>query len=300
MKNTMKTLLAIMITLFNYSCNDYDATTGNKEPQVLSLEQQKIGLTSVDNARQLGGYRIGDKQVRQGLLLRTASLGAMNAEDAGLLVNEYHLAHIFDFRSDAEQQAAPDIVPDGVTHHSLACNMGSSGQNSLTSQFSNPETMMQTLLQYAEHPALQEMCREMYNKILFGEETQHNYQLFFQALCAMKDDEGAVLWHCTQGKDRAGCASALLLGALGADRELIMMDFTLSRDNYQPMVDKIPTETEAQRTVLNTLVSANPAIFEAALDSVDRRYGSLDNYLRDAIGVTDSMKEKLRNRYLQK
>lgn len=114
----------------------------------------------------------------------------------------------------------------------------------------------------------------------------------------MKDDDGAVLWHCTQGKDRAGCASALLLAALGADRQLIMKDFILSRDNYQPLVDKIPAQTEAQKNVLNTLVSANPVIFEAALDSLDHRYGSLDNYLRDVLGITDSMKIILRKRYL--
>lgn len=296
----IRTFIAVMITtLMCCSCSHTPKATDNKAPQELRLEEQKIGLTSVENARELGGYRIGDKQVRRGLLLRTASLGRMSDDDAVRLVDVFHLAHIFDFRSDAEQQSAPDRIPVGVTHHSLACNMGGGESSGLTSLFANPATMMQTLLQYAEHPMLQDMCREMYNKILFGEETQRNYRLFFQALCQQKDDAGAVLWHCTQGKDRTGCASALLLGALGADRQLIMADFTLSRDNYQPVVDQIPTENDAQRNVLNTLVSANPEVFEAALDSVDRRYGSLDNYLREVIGVTDAMKVTLRNLYLE-
>jgi protein-tyrosine phosphatase len=112
-------------------------------------------------------------------------------------------------------------------------------------------------------------------------------------------EEGAVLWHCTQGKDRAGCASAMLLAALGADRELIMADFMLSKEYYDQITAQIKTETDAQRMVINTLISANPEIFEASLDKVDAQYGSLKNYLTECIGVTPEMMKVLRDRYLE-
>jgi protein-tyrosine phosphatase len=118
-------------------------------------------------------------------------------------------------------------------------------------------------------------------------------------LLTVNPDNGAVLWHCTQGKDRAGSASAMLLAALGADRELIMADFILSKDYYDPMASKIKTETDLQRAVVNTLISANPEIFEATLDKVDAQYGSLRNYLTECIGVTPEMMEMLRARYLE-
>ena len=112
-------------------------------------------------------------------------------------------------------------------------------------------------------------------------------------------EDGAVLWHCTQGKDRAGCASALLLSALGAERGLIMADFNLSKEYYDPYVATINIENETQSHVINTLISVNPVVFEEALDKIDERYGSLRNYLTECIGVTPEMMEILRERYLE-
>ena len=136
-------------------------------------------------------------------------------------------------------------------------------------------------------------------RTVFEEASQEVYRQFFADLLTVDPEEGAVLWHCTQGKDRAGCASAMLLAALGADRELIMADFILSKDYYDPMVSQIKTETEAQKTVINTLISANPEIFKATLDKVDVKYGSLSNYLTACIGVTPEMMNVLRDRYLE-
>jgi protein-tyrosine phosphatase len=152
---------------------------------------------------------------------------------------------------------------------------------------------------YAEHPAVQTMCSCMYDVILFEESSQEVFRQFFADLVTLDPAKGAVLWHCTQGKDRAGCASAMLLAALGADRDLIVADFTLSKSYYDPHTAQIPTTTEAQRMAINTLISANPAIFEASLDKVEARYGSLRGYLTECIGVTPEMMETLQERFLE-
>ena len=47
----------------------------------------------------------------------------------------------------------------------------------------------------------------------------------------LETEKGAVLYHCTQGKDRTGIASALLMAALGASREAIVADFDASQGN---------------------------------------------------------------------
>ncbi len=36
---------------------------------------------------------------------------------------------------------------------------------------------------------------------------------------------GAILWHCTEGKDRCGMTTALLLELLGVERSIIMEDY---------------------------------------------------------------------------
>ena len=268
------------------------------ETQPIELKNQLIGITSAHNARQLGGYRIGKRSVKDNLLLRTAKISELSEADSVLLCEKYKVQCVYDFRGKDESLSAPDVVPGKARYLSLALSF-SGGESQTTPKFENDEQMIGMLLQYAEHPSVQAMCTGMYDLIFFEESSQEVYRRFFADLLTVNPEEGAVLWHCTQGKDRAGCASAMLLAALGADRELIMADFILSKDYYDPMVSQVKTETEAQKTVINTLISANPEIFGATLDKVDAKYGSLKNYLTECIGVTPEMMEVLRDRYLE-
>jgi protein-tyrosine phosphatase len=265
-----------------------------------TLEGQQIGLTTVHNARQLGGYRIGNKRVKADLLLRSARLSTMSAEDSTLLADKYKVQRIYDFRGEKEILAAPDVIPGNASHRSLSLAFVKEEESSsFDMKMGNEHDIVKMLLMYAEHPAVQNMCTNMYDIIFFEENSQEVYRQFFADLLAIDPAKGAVLWHCTQGKDRAGCASAMLLAALGAERDLIMADFTLSKHYYDPQISRIETTTEAQQTAISTLISANPAIFESSLDKVEARYGSLVGYLTECIGVTPEMMETLRERYLE-
>jgi protein-tyrosine phosphatase len=268
------------------------------DEQKIELKNQQIGLTSVHNARQLGGYQIGNQRVKDNLLLRTAKISALSKEDSTLLCDKYKVQCIYDFRGKEESLSAPDVIPGQARYLSLALSFG--GEESETdTKFENEEQMIGMLLQYADHPSVQAMCTSMYDVIFFEQSSQEVYRRFFADLLTVEPEDGAVLWHCTQGKDRAGSASAMLLAALGADRELIMADFILSKDYYDPIAAKIKTETESQKKVINTLISANPVVFEATLDKVDAQYGSFRNYLTECIGVTPEMMDVLRNRFLE-
>ena len=291
MIRTLSITLCIMVMFVSCKTNIIDE-------QKIELKNQLIGITSAHNARQLGGYQIGDQRIKDNLLLRSAKISELSEEDSTLLSEKYKVQCIYDFRSKKESLSAPDVIPGKARYLSLALSF--SGEESETdTKFENEEQMIGMLLQYADHPSVQTMCTSMYDVIFFEESSQEVYRQFFADLLTIKPEDGAVLWHCTQGKDRAGSASAMLLAALGADRELIMADFILSKDYYDPMTSKIKTETESQKTVINTLISANPAIFEATLNKVDEKYGSLINYLTECIGVTPEMMSILRDRYLE-
>lgn len=289
-----RSLIFSIFALMIVSCKSKVAYT---EP---TLESQQIGITSAHNARQLGGYRIGNKRVKADLLLRTARLSELSAEDSTLLANKYKVQRIYDFRGEKEILAAPDILPGKASHLALSLSLDKDEKgSSFDVKTGNERDIVKMLLMYAEHPAVQTMCTNMYDIIFFEENSQEVYRQFFADLLTLDPADGAILWHCTQGKDRAGCASAMLLAALGAERDLIVADFTLSKHYYDPRISRIETTTEAQATALNTLISANPAIFEATLDKVEARYGSLRGYLTECIGVTPEMMETLRERYLE-
>ena len=280
-----------MMTLF---C----ACQTNQSDEAIELNKQQIGITSIHNARQLGGYRIGDKQIKDGLLLRTARLSGLSEEDSTLLADRYRVQCIYDFRGQEESLTAPDVIPGDSRYMNLSISLDEGGDRSAFKADSEAE-MIGMLLKYADNPMIQDLCAHMYDKILFEKSSQEVYRRFFADLVTVNPEDGAVLWHCTQGKDRAGCASALLLSALGAERELIMADFNLSKEYYDPYVATINIENETQSHVINTLISVNPVVFEVALDKIDERYGSLRNYLTECIGVTPEMMEILRERYLE-
>ena len=264
----------------------------------VEIQNQLIGISTAHNARQLGGYVIGDKQIKKDLLLRTARLSSLSAEDSLILAEKYRVQCIYDFRSQGEIQTSPDVVPGNSRHLPLSISFSDNSGNSDYKVESDAQ-MIQMLLENAEHPMIQAMCEKMYDKIFFEESSQEVYRAFFSDLVNIDPVDGAVLWHCTQGKDRAGSASAMILAALGADRELIMADFRLSKDYYDPHLVHIKTETDAQRHVINTLISANPEVFESTLDKVDAKYGSFCNYLTECIGVTPEMMETLQERFLE-
>ena len=291
MIRTFSIILCFMVTFVSCKTNVVDE-------QKVELKKQLIGLTSVHNARQLGGYPIGKQRIKDNLLLRSAKISELSEEDSTLRCDKYKVQCVYDFRGKKESLSAPDVIPGKARYLSLALSFG--GEESETdTKFENEQQMIGVLLQYADHPSVQAMCTSMYDVIFFEESSQEVYRQFFADLLTVAPEEGAVLWHCTQGKDRAGSVSAMLLAALGADRELIMADFILSKDYYDPMTSQIKTETESQKTVINTLISANPVIFEATLDKVDAKYGSLRNYLTECIGVTPEMMNVLRDRYLE-
>ena len=262
----------------------------------VDLKNQLIGITTANNARQLGGYQIGDKMIKKDVLLRTAGISSLSATDSALLADKYKVQCIYDFRGEAESKASPDVIPGNARYISLAIPFSGS---EMSSSGKGQEEIIRMLLENADNPLVQDMCEGMYDKIFFDESSQDVYRRFFADLLTLDPDDGAVLWHCTQGKDRAGSASAMLLAALGADRELIMVDFALSKDYYDPVIADIPFENEVQRNVIGTLISANPAVFARTLDKIDEQYGSLQNYLTECVGVTPEMMKILRERYLE-
>ena len=291
MIRTFSIILCVMVMFV--SCK-----TNIVEEQKIELENQQIGLTSVHNARQLGGYQIGNQRIKDNLLLRTAKISELSKEDSTLLCDQYKVQCIYDFRGKEESLSAPDVIPGKARYVSLALSF-SEGESQFDTKFENEAQMIGMLLKYADHPSIQAMCTSMYDLIFFEESSQKVYRQFFADLLTVEPENGAVLWHCTQGKDRAGSASAMLLAALGANRELIMADFILSKCYYDPIASQIKTEIEAQKNVINTLISANPEIFGATLDKVDAKYGSLRNYLTECIGVTPEMMNVLSDIYLE-
>jgi protein tyrosine/serine phosphatase len=99
---------------------------------------------------------------------------------------------------------------------------------------------------------------------------------------------GGVVVHCVGGKDRTGLLTALLLHLAGVPVEDIAADYALSEERLRPRHDAWleAADTEAERRRLERITQTPPEVITGLFEELERRYGSVENYLRSA-GVSD-------------
>lgn len=260
-------------------------------------DKKKLGLETVENARQLGGYiGAGGKKIKMNRLLRTAALDKISAEEMELLKEKYNLRHVFDFRMELEYYNFPDKKIDGVEYHWINV-MGSPFAKKEKAKYANI-SKGEMYIKYAESGRL----ANLYVDLLLNENAQEGYKLFFDTL--IKTD-GAVLWHCTQGKDRAGTAAALLLTVLGVDPEVILTDYELTNVAYEKDIENIPTFfaefgiENVDVDIVFPLFGVDRELLKKGFIEVKRKYGSIQKYYEENLGFTEEKVKKLREMYLE-
>ena len=91
------------------------------------------------------------------------------------------------------------------------------------------------IVNYSFYPEVQKMAANMYPSLIRSEFSQLQYAAFLRLIIEAPED-GGIVWHCAQGKDRTGWGAAFLLFALGVDKEQIIEDFDRSNDAYDGRV----------------------------------------------------------------
>jgi protein-tyrosine phosphatase len=270
--------------------------------------QRAIAFEGVENARDMGSLAMQNGQtVRTGMLVRSGNLTKATDSDVAMLMEKYHLTDVFDFRFEAEANAAPDRIIDGVSYTHLstlpkAFIQGFSSSRADTTKMDTRD-MLAVLMKYAFEPKAQTMARQLYPAIVTDSAAQHYYGVFLRGVLRA---EGGVLWHCSQGKDRAGWASAFLLAALGASRETIVEDFDLSNQSYARQVEALTAKVQEKEggkeavAFVRAMVGVSRENFVTTLDLIDQKYGSLSAYIENQLGFSKKEQQQLKEKYLTK
>ena len=148
-------------------------------------------------------------------------------------------------------------------------------------------------------PDFEGIFRKVYAKMAASETACAAYAEMFRVL--LDCPEGAVYFHCAQGKDRTGIAAILILTALGADLETAKEDYFLSNIGLAD-AEADPMSVGVRpwpREVLDKLFKVFPEILDIYLRTLGETWGGLDAYLRGPLGLTDADFEKLRELYLE-
>ena len=270
--------------------------------------QQFLPVKGIVNARDLGGYTMLDGRIVQsGRLLRAAHLADATDEDIRNL-ERLPVTAVIDFRKEQEKVGKVDREVPGARYTSLPVDPSGNAMATATEEekkkFSGQKKfdVRKVIVFAAFNKKAQAVAREMYPTLLFDPDCQQQFARFFRLV--LETENGAVLFHCTQGKDRTGIASALLLAALGADREPIVADFDATNRVYEKDVRKYSRRVkfwggkEEEVGVVKAFLGCNTENFIKALDRIDQEFGSLQAYLKGPIGLTDADIQTLRERHL--
>lgn len=270
--------------------------------------QQFLPVKGIVNARDLGGYTMLDGRIVESRrLLRAAHLADATDEDIRNL-ERLPVTVVIDFRKEQEKVGKVDREVPGARYTSLPVDPSGNAMATATEEekkkFSGQKKfdVKKVIVFAAFNKKAQAVAREMYPTLLFDPDCQQQFARFFRLV--LETDHGAVLFHCTQGKDRTGIASALLLAALGADRETIVADFDATNRVYEKDVRKYSRRVkflggkEEEVGVVKAFLGCNTENFIKALDRIDQEFGSLQAYLKGPIGLTDADIQTLRERYL--
>jgi protein-tyrosine phosphatase len=238
--------------------------------------ERHIALDGAPNFRDLGGYATADgRHVRWNRIYRSGELSRLTDADYERLA-QLRIAVVCDFRRDSERNAAPTTwrgatpptilnLPGAQTERTG--NPGAGRADAGTTQSGLSPLLMES---YPTYPrTLGASFRTVLQQIM----TQ----------------QGAVLYHCTAGKDRTGTFSALLLTMLGVARDVVMADYLLTNEFVAisaDRIDAIVARGGSRESAIATL-GVDRAYLDLMFQTIDTEFGSFDAYRRTVLGVSD-------------
>lgn len=245
-------------------------------------------MEKVINFRDLGGIKTTDgRAVKAGVFFRSSSIDKASPRDREYL-GGLGIKLIYDFRDNNwyEIRRKGDVNYLGVEYINEPVKVESANLIKLK------RLSMKALRNLSDGD-----MTESYKKLLSD---NGSFKRFFEVVKARKTP---MLFNCSVGKDRTGVAAAVLLSMLGATREEVVRDYTLSR----PAVPAIRENARKRMPVLfrkyamakmEPLFLAEPAFIEAVLDEIDRR-GGVIRYFIDEYGYTEKDIADLRAEYTE-
>lgn len=259
-----------------------------------------IKMQKLDNCRDLSHIvTLDGRKIKKKSLIRSETLIKASKKDIEKLTKAYGLKTVIDFRTEIECEQKPDPHIDGVENiHNPILRAETMGITREKVDYRDMPKIFETVTE----PPMEYMC-SLYRSLVLDDHAKEHYREFFNILLSK---DGAFLWHCTAGKDRVGVGTALLLSALGVEREKIINDYLLTgyyykRENRKLIfLIKFGVKDKRIKTYLRCLLAVKPEYIKASFAAIEENYGSTENYLRSEMGLTAEKLMALREKFLER
>jgi protein-tyrosine phosphatase len=244
---------------------------------------RRLPLRTLYNCRDLGGYPTVDGRVtRYGVFLRSEAPCDLASTDIDFLI-DYGVTGTADLRSEPERQARPNELAPRVNFY--------------------PISLLHRAAVYGDDSHQEQDFSWGAQYLQMAED---NGPFFREMLPICLKEEGALLYHCTTGKDRTGLLSCVLLSIAGVAKEDIAADYCVSELYLGPVYERMRSgrmKLGKQPDGAPTRVPGGDEHFFATpakamlqlIDGLTQRYGSVVDYLL-ASGVSQETIDGLRKK----
>jgi protein-tyrosine phosphatase len=263
------------------------------EKVVNKTQNRHLRFSGAKNFRDLGGYKtVEGKTVRWGSLYRSDALNKLTNVDLKLL-SSLNLHQIIDLRSTYERELYPDRLPTEFA--SLVVEIPILDRGSEMFKGSRQE-VGKTLKTIEVTKFMTSAYREYASR--FTSEMQKLLHVL------LSSNGSPVLFHCTAGKDRTGFAAALVLRILGVPENVVMDDYLLSNHHFYSghrwnLALLRILRGKQFANVVNDFMMVRAADLSTAFETIERDYGSFENYVRNGLGLSPEDIERLKSLYLE-
>ncbi|WP_456021659.1 tyrosine-protein phosphatase [Pseudomonas protegens] len=245
-------------------------------------------LQGIDNFRDVAGITTAyttahDGTMRAGVFYRSNALTPTAADLA--ILNGLGIKAVYDLRTPSEIAATPDTMISGATWQNIdIIGSTTSGSNITNISFKSAADAIAMMEQTNRAFVSDAGMRGQFGKL-------------FNELASV---DAAQLFHCTAGKDRTGWTAAVLQSIAGVDNATIMANYLATNDYTAARVAAtLKALPPSMAAIYEPLLGVQASYLQAGLDEVSAQYGSMDNYLKQGLGLSQETIYVLRGKLVE-
>ena len=257
--------------------------------------KRQLALEGVENFRDFGGYATASgRRLRAGRLYRSGSHGRATDDDLAAIA-ALGITVVVDLRRKSERERDPSRRHGAFAGEVIEIDGEEEEEDSWLTHITQAELSEASFHRYLIN---------YYAEAPFKPRMVELYARYFEVLARA---DTPVLIHCAAGKDRTGILAALTHHLAGVRRDDILADYLLTND-AERIARRLPFMVEMIREVsgrtppeaaVRVGMGVDAAYLETAWQAMAQRYGGIDGYLADALGVDAARRRALEARLLE-